>query len=136
MKTTSCYSVFYFSSLETLEKVKSFYIDNGIMEQAHHKVDEGFSNYYVLKDNSGNATDIFTSDKFSMKDGFFGLRVNVDNFDEKAEELMKEGYKAAFEPIDTDSSSFCIFLAPEGKYIPNVVVFSHNKRLNIISLFH
>ena len=68
---------------------------------------------------NGNCVEIFTSDQkmFDMPDGFYGMRINVRNFEEGVEYFGKKGYKLFSGPIETESARIGILADDEGRKI-------------------
>jgi len=121
MKTTAYYSVF---SANTIEQMLDHLVKNQDMTIAHH-LDNDEADYYVLKDASGNSTDIFHSKNNHIQEGFFGIRMNVDDFAAASKHLEGNGYTPLFPPVDSKSNIFCIYMSGNERF--NVILFQHKK---------
>ena len=119
---SSCYPVFAGSNPERGVEIltKSFNL-----EVAHHFTSE-FMEYYVLKDANGNHMDLMRHNKVDDL-GFFGMRLNVDNFDEMVGFLKAQGYEFAFGPFESPSAIVAVMVNPSNPNAHRYVVSHHKK---------
>ena len=119
---SSCYPVFAGKNPERGIEVltKSFNL-----QVAHHFKSE-LMEYYVLKDANGNHMDLM---RHNMVDdlGFFGMRLNVDDFDEMVAFLKAQGYEFAFGPFDSPSAIVAVMVNPTNPNAHRYVVSHHKK---------
>ena len=118
---SSCYPVFAGKNPELGVEVlkKSFNLN-----VAHHFNSE-FMEYYVLVDANGNHMDLMRHN--AVEDlGFFGMRLNVDNFDEMVDFLKGQGYEFAFGPFEAPSAIVAVMAHPTNPNAHRYVV-SHHK---------
>ena len=123
MKVTSYYPIFYANDIES--EVKRYQEDFGF-EVMHHPKAEGLD-LYVLGVGDGtriNLVHLDTTDANGAEDGFYGMRVNVDNFDEGVVYFEGQGYEKATSVIETESFKAMRLKKSNGHY---VVVFYHKK---------
>ena len=118
MKVSSCYSIFAFASMEGAKKV---YVDT-LGCKVVHQIEFPGHQYCTVEDASGNRTDLIVGD--DAKPGFFGLRVNVDDFEEALEEYKQAGAKVLFGPFDLPKSKLVSLDIPYGE---NISLFYHKK---------
>ena len=123
MKVTSYAPVFYAKDVEI--KLKRYQDVLGL-ELLHQPKTNRFD-LYVLGAEDGTRINIIHSDNpaFSnMEDGFIGMRVNVDDFDEGVAFFKEQGFTEAA-PVDDTESFKAIVLNMSGS--DSVVVFYHKK---------
>ena len=126
MKVTSYYPVFFAEDLETEAKR---YIDDLGFSLIHDAEVKGFR--YLILDNHGNRIDlIYTSLPFaSFTTGFYGMRANVDNFDEGLKYFTGQGLKQEGEIREEKSSKSVVLVGRDGM---RVVLFQHLKGEEIL----
>ena len=119
---SSCYPVFAGKNPEKGIEVltKSFNL-----EVAHHFNSE-IMEYYVLKDANGNHMDLMRHNMVEDL-GFFGMRLNVDNFDEMVDFLKTQGYEFAFGPFEAPSAIIGVMVNPGNPNAHRYVVSHHKK---------
>ena len=92
-------------------------------ERHHHKSDEteneeqslAFSSVR-MKDANGFYVDVCTADSDRIERDMTIIRMNVDDFDEGAERLKKNGFRESkIAPVNyTSSSKYAFFISPSG----------------------
>ena len=122
MKITSFYPVFFAEDLEAA--VKRFTEDLGF--SVIHRTQVKDLEYYVL-DNNGNRIDlVHTGLPFTpFPSGFYGMRVNTDNFDEGLEYFTGQGMKQQGETRESESSKSAVLIGRDGM---RVVLFHHIRK--------
>ena len=105
-------------------EVKSL-TENFQMKVAHHFSSE-FVEYYVLKDANGNHVDVM-SHNMIKEQGFFGMRVNVDDFDAMVDLLKSQGYEFSFGPFDFPASTLAVMENPNNPAAHRFVISHHKK---------
>lgn len=122
MKVTDCYPIFYAEDIEA--EVKRFTEDLGFSVK-HRPVLE-FLDYVVLENENKRRVDIvrsyFPADSF--KNGFLGMRVNVDDFDEGIAYYQAHGYDIFGTVHEIKSSVYALLTNGDGTYL---VLFDHKK---------
>ena len=118
---SSCYPVFAGKDLERGIEVLKKSFD---LEVAHHFKSE-IMEYYVLVDANGNHMDLMRHDMVEDM-GFFGLRLNVDDFNVMADFLKTQGYEFAFGPFEAPSAIVAVMANPNNPSAQRYVV-SHHK---------
>lgn len=92
-------------------------------EQRHHKSGEAENDSQGLdfttvrmKDANGFHVDICTADSDRIERDLTVIRMNVDDFDEAAELLKKNGFRESkIAPVNsTSSSKYALFISPSG----------------------
>ena len=84
---------------------------------------------HVLELN-GNRVEIFTSqmDMFNMPDGYYGMRINVRDFEEGVDFFGTKGYKLFMGPFENEYARVGILSDAEGRKIfQNVDLWLRNK---------
>ena len=119
---SSCYPVFAGQNPELGVKVLT---ESFNLKVAHHFNSE-FMEYYVLVDANGNHMDLMRHDKVENL-GFFGMRLNVDDFDGMVEFLKAQGYEFAFGPFDAPSAIVGVMVNPGNPNAHRYVVSHHKK---------
>ena len=121
MKVTAYYPVFYAENLE--EEAKRYTEELGFT--IVHRLAVKDLEYYVL-DNGGNRIDLIHSTLpfLTFETGFYGMRVNVDDFDEglayfKARGMVQEG-----ETRDEESRKTAVL---QGRDVSRIILFHHKK---------
>lgn len=119
MKVTSYYPVFFAEDLETEAER---YIDDLGFSLVHDAEVKGLR--YLVLDNHGNRIDLInTSLPFaSFTTGFYGMRANVDNFDEGLEYFRGQGLKEEGPVREGKSSKSVVLVGRDGM---RVVLFQH-----------
>ena len=122
MKVSSCYPVFAGKDPESGVKVLSECFN---LTVAHHFNSE-LMEYYVMVDANGNHMDLMCHGM--VKDlGFYGMRVNVDDFDAMVEFLKAQGYEFAFGPFESPSAIVAV-MENHQKPSAHRYVVSHHKK--------
>ena len=120
MKVTDYYPIFYTEDVEG--EAKRYSEDLGYTVK--HRPDIENLDYAVLENEQGRRIDLvcsyFPADSF--KEGFLGMRANVDNYDEGLEYFEKQGYSMFGTAHHTDSSVTALLTKGDGTYI---VLFHH-----------
>ena len=122
MKVTSYYPVFYAEDMETEAKR---YTDDLGFTVVHDAEVKGFR--YLILDNNGNRIDLINTvlPNVPFSTGFYGMRANVDNFEEGLEYFTKQGMKQAGEIREDKSNKVATLIGKDGM---RVVLFHHLKR--------
>lgn len=122
MKVTDFYPIFYAEDVEA--QVKRFTEDLGF--HVKHRPQLEYLDYVVLENEKNRRIDLvcshFPADSF--KDGFLGMRVNVDDFGEGVSYFQAQGYAVFGTTHDTDSSVHALMTKGDGTYL---VLFHHKK---------
>ena len=122
MKVTDFYPIFYAEDLEA--EVKRFTEDLGFTVKHRPRIE--MLDYVALENENKRRVDIvrsyFPADSF--KDGFLGMRVNVDDFDEGVSYFNALGYSVFGTPHETDSFITALLTNGGGSYL---VLFNHKK---------
>ena len=122
MKVSDCYPIFYAEDLEA--EIKRFTEDLGY--SVKHRPPIEMLEYVVLENDKNRRVDIvrshFPADSF--EDGFLGLRVNVDDFDEGVSYFQARGYAVFGTSHETDSSVTALLTNDSGS---RLVVFQHKR---------
>ena len=122
MKVTDFYPIFY---AEDFEAEIRRYCEEYCFEVKHRPQIE-FLDYAVMENEKGHRIDIvrshFPADSF--RDGFLGMRVNVDDYDEAVSRFEKQGYSVFGTAHETGSSITALLTKGDGTYM---VVFQHKK---------
>lgn len=122
MKITDCYPIFYAEDLEA--EIKRFTEDFAF--SVRHEPEIEFLDYAVLENEKKRRVDLvrshFPADSF--KDGFLGMRVNVDDFEEGVSYFRARGYSVFGTAHETPSSVTALLSKGDGSYL---VLFHHKK---------
>ena len=122
MKITDYYPIFY---TDDVEKESRRYADD-LGFEIKHRPEIEFLDYAVLENEHNRRIDLvcshFPNDSF--KEGFLGMRANVDNFDEGFAYFEKQGYAVFGTAHETESSITALMTKGDGSYI----VLFHHKR--------
>ena len=122
MKVSDWYPIFYAEDIEA--GVKHFTEDLGF--SVKHRPRLEFLDYVVLENDKHRRVDIvrsyFPADSF--KDGFLGMRVNVDDFDEGVSYFKTQGYEVFGTAHEIESSVYALLTNGDGTYL---VIFHHKK---------
>ncbi|MBR1761974.1 MAG: hypothetical protein IJ731_01225 [Eubacterium sp.] len=122
MKVTDYYPIFYTEDIET--ETNRFINDFGFIIK--HKPQIEYLDYVVLENENKRRIDLvcshFPADSF--KEGFLGMRANVDDFEAGVSYFEKQGYAIFGEAHETDSSVTALLTKDDGTYL---VVFHHKK---------
>lgn len=123
MNVTDYYPIFYAEDIEA--EIKRFTEDLGF--SVKHKPKIEFLDYVVLENENKRRIDIvcshFPADSF--KEGFLGMRVNVDNFDEGISYFGALGYSVFGTVHETESSITALLTKDDSSYL---VMFHHKNR--------
>jgi len=122
MQVTDFYPVFYCEDIEN--EIKRFTEDFGF--ELKHKPQIEFLDYAVLENKNNRRVDLvcshFPADSF--KEGFLGMRVNVDDFDEGVAYFEALGYSVFGTAHETESSVTALLTKGDGAYL---ILFNHKK---------
>ncbi|MBQ9414196.1 MAG: hypothetical protein IJU16_03610 [Clostridia bacterium] len=123
MKVTDCYPIFYADDMEA--QIKHFTEDLGF--SVKHRPQIECLDYAILENENHRRVDIvrsyFPADSF--KDGFLGMRVNVDNYEEGLAYYQARGYAVFGTAHETASSITALLTNGDGSYL---VLFQHKKQ--------
>ena len=123
MKISDYYPIFYAEDVEA--EARRFTEELGFTVKHRPKIE--FLDYLVLENDKKRRIDLvcshFPADSF--KEGFLGMRANVDNFDEGRAYFEAQGYELFGTAHETDSSITALLTKGDGTYI---VLFHHKKR--------
>ena len=122
MKITDYYPVFYAKDIEA--ETRRFTEDLGFVVKHNPKIE--FLDYVVLENEKKRRVDIvcshFPGDSF--KDGFLGMRANVDDYDEGVSYFKAQGYTLFGDPHETESSITALLTKGDDSYM---ILFHHKK---------
>ena len=122
MKVTDYYPVFYTNDVEA--ETKRFEEILGF--KAIHRPTIEFLDYATLENENNRRVDLvcshFPNDSFS--EGYLGMRVNVDNFEEGTAYFEGLGYSMFGELHENSPVAVALFTKGDGTYI---VLFCHRK---------
>ena len=122
MKVSDCYPIFYAEDIEA--EVRHF--TEGLGYSVKHRPQLKLLDYVILENEHHRRVDIvrshFPADSF--KDGFLGMRVNVDDFDEGVSYFESRGYSIFGTAHEIDSSVYALLTNGDGTYL---VIFHHKK---------
>ncbi len=123
MVISSFYSVFTTTRIELYMKMLE---GRDGLKIVHHFENEMFD-YYVMKDQSGNSTDLIQfKNRKDVKEGFYAIRINVNDFDEMKAALEKVGYSLKEdENVETESFKLGFLVSATGA--PNILLFEHKE---------
>lgn len=120
MKITDYYPIFYAEDIEA--ETKRFTEDLGFSVKHRPKIE--FLDYVVLENDKKRRVDLvcshFPADSF--KNGFLGMRANVDNFEEGVDYFKNQGYSIFGTVHETESSVTALLTKGNGSYL---VIFHH-----------
>lgn len=123
MKITDYYPIFYAEDLE--KETRRFTEELGFKVKHRPKIE--YLDYAVLENEKKRRIDLvcshFPADNF--KEGYLGMRVNVDNYDEGLAYFEKQGYSVFGTAHETDSSVTALLTKGDGSYI---VLFHHKRK--------
>ncbi len=123
MKITDYYPIFYAKDLE--KEIRRFTEDLGF--EVKHRPEIEYLEYAVLENEKNRRIDLvcshFPADNF--KEGFLGMRANVDNYDEGLAYFENQGYSLFGTAHETDSSVTALLTKGDGSYI---VLFNHKRK--------
>jgi hypothetical protein len=123
MKITDYYPIFYAEDLE--KEIRRFTEDLGF--EVKHRPEIEYLEYAVLENEKNRRIDLvcshFPADNF--KEGFLGMRANVDNYDEGLAYFENQGYSLFGTAHETDSSVTALLTKGDGSYI---VLFNHKRK--------
>ena len=113
MKVTAFFPVILYKDLD--EGLKEY---EAMGFERKHSYENFAMRSHVMEIN-GNRVEIFTShlDMFNMPDGYYGMRINVRDFEEAVEYLGTKGYKLFMGPFDNEYSRVGILGDNEGRKI-------------------
>ena len=122
MKVTDCYPIFYSEDIDAA--AKRFTEDLGFSVKHRPKLE--MLDYVILENENKRRVDIvrsyFPADSF--KEGFLGMRVNVDDFDESVAYFKEHGYEVFGTAHEIESSVYALLTNGDGTYL----VLFHHKR--------
>ena len=122
MKVSDFYPVFYASDFDA--EIRRFTENLGF--KVKHKPQIEFLDYAILENDNKRRIDVvrshFPGDSF--KDGFLGMRVNVDDFDEGLAYFRPQGYTIFGDAHDNESSKLALLTKGDNFYL---VLFHHKK---------
>ena len=122
MKISDCYPIFFADDIEA--KVKHF--SEGLGYTVKHRPQLEMLDYVILENEKSRRVDIvrsyFPADSF--KDGFLGMRVNVDDFEEGVSYFNAQGYAIFGTAHQIESSVYALLTNGDGSYL---VVFHHKR---------
>ena len=123
MKITDYYPIFYAEDLE--KEIRRFTEDLGF--EVKHRPEIEYLEYAVHENEKNRRIDLvcshFPADNF--KEGFLGMRANVDNYDEGLAYFENQGYSLFGTAHETDSSVTALLTKGDGSYI---VLFNHKRK--------
>ena len=121
MKLTSYYPVFYTDDLDA--ESKRYVEDLGF--SILHRIRVKDLEYFILE-NNGNRIDLIQFEHpFSPSaTGFYGIRANVDNFDEGFEYFKNQGMVQEGAIREDDSAKTVVLIGRDGM---RIVLFHHKK---------
>ena len=123
MKVSDFYPIFYAEDIEA--GIRRFTEDLGFTVK--HRPQIEFLEYAVLENDNKRRVDVvcshFPADSF--KDGYLGMRVNVDDFDEGVAYFKALGYSIFGTVHETESAIHALLTKGDGTYM---VIFHHKKR--------
>lgn len=114
-----------FSTNNLKEQVK-VWSENFQLTVEHH-FEAPYMEYYVLKDVNGNHVSLMKHEKIE-KEGFFGMRVNVDDYDKMVDSLKKQGYVYLAGPFDFSTFLTGTFGHSTNPDAVRFVVMHHKKK--------
>ena len=122
MNITDCYPVFYTNDIDV--GIKSFREDFGF--EVKHRLQIKFLDYVIMENEKNRRIDFvcshFPADHF--KEGYFGMRVNVDDFDAGLSCFEEKGYTLFGEPHEVETAITGLLIKEGGAY---VILFYHKK---------
>ena len=120
MKISDCYPIFYAEDIEA--GIKHFTEDLGF--SVKHRPSLELLDYVILENEHHRRVDLvcshFPADSF--KDGFLGMRVNVDDFEEGVSYFESRGYSVFGTEHEINSSVYALLSKGDGSYL---VLFQH-----------
>jgi len=121
MVVSSFYTVFVTANMEKMLKRFS---KTGSLKVQHHFETKEFD-YYVMSDNSGNNTDFIQFKNIEMKDGFYAVRMNTDNFEQMAAILYDNEFEIEGKIEDNQHVKLAKFVSKNNE--PSILLFEHKK---------
>ena len=90
-----------------------------------HSIEVKDYRYYILE-NNGNRIDLVDSSlpHLSFDTGFYGMRVNVDNFEEGLAYFTGQGMKQEGKTRETESALSAVLIGRDGH---RIILFQHKK---------
>ena len=123
MKVTDFYPIFYAEDIEA--ETRRFTEELGFAVKHKPKIE--LLDYVVLENEKKNRVDLvcshFPADSF--KDGFLGMRVNVDDYDAGVAYFAAQGYAIFGTAHETESSVTALLTNGNGSFL---VLFHHKKQ--------
>ena len=120
MKVTDYYPIFYTEDVKA--ETKRFTEDLGF--EVKHRPQIEYLDYVVLENAKNRRVDLvcshFPADSF--KEGFLGMRVNVDDFEEGVAHFKAQGYAVFGTAHETESSVTALLTKSDGTCL---VLFHH-----------
>ena len=123
MKITACYPEIFVKDIDAA--LKRYTQELGF--KCLHTIDDGFVKLHVLELN-GCRVDLFTSDDQGIRlaqDGFYAMRVNVDDFDEGVSYYQSHGYRITLGPASTPFMKLAVMEKETGE---RIFLFHHIKK--------
>ena len=122
MTVTDFYPIFYAKDIET--ETKRFTEDFGFAVKHRPKIE--YLDYVVLENKNKRRIDLvcshFPADSF--EEGYLGMRVNIDDYDEGVSYFEAQGYAIFGTAHETESSITALMTKGDGSYL---VIFHHKK---------
>ncbi len=123
MKITDYYPVIYAADFE--KEIRRYTEELGF--EVKHRPEIEYLEYAVLENEKKRRIDLvcsyFPADNF--KEGYLGMRANVDNYDEGLAYFEKQGYTLFGTAHETDSSVTALLNKDDGSFI---VLFHHKRK--------
>ncbi len=121
MRVTDYYPVFYTENVEA--EAKRFTEDLGFTVKHNPQLE--YLDYVVLENENKRRIDLvcshFPADSF--KEGYLGMRVNVDNYDEGLSYFESQGYSLFGTAHETEASIHALLSKEDG----SIIVLFHHK---------
>ena len=122
MKVTDYYPIFYTEDIESETRVYTEELGFTVI----HRPQIEMLDYVTMENENKRRIDLvcshFPADSF--KEGFLGMRVNVDDYDEGVSYYKKQGYEVFGTAHETKSCITALLSKGDGTYI---VIFQHKK---------
>ena len=123
MKISDYYPVVYVTDLE--KEIRRYTEELGF--EVKHRPEIEYLEYAVLENEKKRRIDLvcshFPSDSF--KEGYLGMRANVDNYDEGLAYFEKQGYSLFGTAHESESSITALLKKDDGSYI---VLYHHKTK--------
>lgn len=126
MKITDYYPIFYAEDIE--KEARRFTEELGF--EVRHRPQIEYLDYLVLENEKKRRVDLvcshFPADNF--REGYLGMRANVDDYDEGLAYFEKQGYSVFGTAHETDSSVTALLTKGDGSF---VVLFHHKRKQHV-----